>query len=169
MKKRNLARYYVTAALIAALYVCLTLLSSAFGLAYAGLQFRLSEALNILAALTPAAIPGLTLGCLISNLGSPFGPIDILLGTLATLLSAISIKLISKKQRRFNPVLYALPPALLNGLIVGFATVLFTVDDAKLTIFTITFIQVFIGEAVVMLTLGIALHKFYKSHLNNKL
>lgn len=165
MKKRNFARFYVTAALIAAIYVCLTLLSSVFGLAYAGLQFRLSEALNVLAAITPAAVPGLTLGCFLSNLGSPFGPIDIILGTLATLLSAIAIGMISKTHRKLNVLLFALPPALLNGLVVGFESAIFSVDEAKQTVFFITFTQVFISELVVMLTLGIALYKFSLSHL----
>ena len=165
MKKRTIARYTVTVALIAAIYVCLTLLSSAFGLAYAGLQFRLSEALNVLAAVTPAAIPGLTLGCFLSNLTSPFGLLDIALGSLATLISAILIRLISRREHKIDPLLFPLPPAILNGIVVGFVSVLFADGGAASTVFAITFAQVFASEVIVMLALGYPLFKYGKSPL----
>ena len=72
-KTKTLSRFIVTAALIAAAYAALTYLSAALGLAYGGIQFRISEALNILAAFTPAAVPGLMIGCVIGNIGSPMG------------------------------------------------------------------------------------------------
>ena len=75
--------------LIAALYAIATYLSAAMGLAYGGIQFRISEALTILPIFTPAAIPGLIVGCFIGNLGSPFGMVDILLGTFATAFAAV--------------------------------------------------------------------------------
>lgn len=165
MKKRNTARYCVSAALIAAIYVCLTLLTSVFGLAYSGLQFRLSEALNVLAAITPAAIPGLTLGCVLSNLTSPFGFLDIILGSIATLLSAICIRMIEKKERKTNLILFSLPPALLNALVVGFVSALFTEGTSKSVVFFITGLQVFISEVVVMIVLGAPLYKFSKTRL----
>ena len=84
--KKNTTRYLTQAAVIAALYVVLTYVSSAVGLAYGGVQFRLSEALTILPAFTPAAIPGLTIGCVLGNLGSPMGIVDIVCGAGATLL-----------------------------------------------------------------------------------
>ena len=77
MKSKKTARLTVLTALIAAAYVALTYLSASMGLAFGQIQFRLSEALNILAAFTPAAIPGLTIGCFLSNITSPF-PLDIL-------------------------------------------------------------------------------------------
>ena len=75
MKQQKTTRYVVLAAVIAAAYIVLTYISATLGLAYGGIQFRVSEALNILAAFTPAAIFGLTIGCFISNIGSPF-PLD---------------------------------------------------------------------------------------------
>ena len=68
MKRRNPTRYLVQAGMIAALYVALTYLSNALGLAYGMVQFRLSEALCILPLFTPAAVPGLAVGCIVGNL-----------------------------------------------------------------------------------------------------
>lgn len=167
MKKPSSARYIITASLIAALYTVLTYLSSAFGLAYASMQFRLSEALNVLAAFTPAAIPGLTLGCVLSNLASPFGIIDIILGAFATLFSAITIRFLLKKTTKFLTLFISLPPAILNGLVVGFESALFSTDNARFTIFTISAIQVFISEIVVCGALGIPLYNLIKNKLKN--
>ena len=69
-------RYLVQAAVIAAIYAVLTLLASSLNLAYGPVQFRISEFLTVLPMFTPAAIPGLTLGCFLANLASPFGPVD---------------------------------------------------------------------------------------------
>ena len=89
MKKKQKTTTYITqAAVIAALYAGLTYAAGFFNLAYGSIQFRFSEALTVLACITPAAIPGLTIGCFIGNLNSPFGILDIVLGTLATFLAA---------------------------------------------------------------------------------
>ncbi|MDR0314732.1 MAG: QueT transporter family protein, partial [Oscillospiraceae bacterium] len=64
--------YVATSGIIAAIYAALTYLSGAFGLSYGPIQFRVSEALTILPALTSAAIPGLAIGCFLGNLGSPY-------------------------------------------------------------------------------------------------
>ncbi len=165
--KPNSARYIITSALIASLYTALTLVSSAFGLAYSGLQFRLSEALNILAAFTPAAIPGLTIGCIISNLTSPFGIIDIVLGATATLISALSISAISKMKTKYVPVIMSIPPAVLNGFVVGLETVLFATDNAGFSLFLISSAQVFVSEIVICCLLGIPLYNLLKSKFNN--
>ena len=155
MKKLNKkSLFLVTSALIAAGYTALTYLTTALGLSFGGVQFRISEALNILALFTPAAIPGLTLGCLLSNLASPFGPIDIVLGTIATLLSALLIRSISKIDRRVTPFLAAIPPTLFNAIIVGFEIAIFTPDQSFLTVFGISALQIGLGEATVCLLLG---------------
>ena len=91
MKKSTV--YTVQGALIAAVYAALTY--AVAPLSFGATQFRISEALTILPVFTPAAIPGLAIGCVIANIGSPFGPIDIVLGTLATLLSDLV-------QRNYN-------------------------------------------------------------------
>ena len=82
MKKGTLP-YLAQAGMIAAIYAALTYLAMAFNLAYGSIQFRFSEALTILPVFTPAAVPGLAIGCLIGNLASPY-PLDLIFGTAAS-------------------------------------------------------------------------------------
>jgi uncharacterized membrane protein len=113
---KNKTRYLTLAAVIAALYVVLTYLSALFGLSGQNLvQVRLSEALCILPYFTSAAVPGLALGCLLSNVLTGAHVLDIIFGTLATLLGAIGTRLI-RKRRFLTPI----PPILANTLIVPF-------------------------------------------------
>lgn len=84
------------AAMIAALYVVLTMLANALGLANHAIQVRFSEALTILPYFTPAAIPGLTIGCVISNLLTGCMPLDVVFGSCATLLGAVGTYLFRK-------------------------------------------------------------------------
>ncbi len=107
---RNL-RFWVQAAVIAAVYAGLTMILAPFS--YGLMQVRVSEALTVLPYFTPAAIPGLFIGCLISNTLTG-NLIDIIFGSLATLLAALA----SYGVRKF-PVLVPLPPVLFNGLIIG--------------------------------------------------
>ncbi len=81
--------YLTKAALIAAVYAALTYAAAAAGLAYGEVQFRFSEALTVLPLFCPAAIPGLTVGCLVSNITSTINPVDMVVGTLATLCAAL--------------------------------------------------------------------------------
>ena len=101
------------AAMIAALYVVLTVVASSLNLANGNSQVRFSEALTILPFFTPAAIPGLAIGCLISNLITGCVPLDIVFGTVATLLGALG----SYALRRYK-WLVPLPPILANAIIV---------------------------------------------------
>lgn len=101
------------AAMTAALYVVLTLIAGAFNLANSNIQIRFSEALTILPCFTPAAVPGLTIGCLLSNWLTGCAPMDILFGTLATLIGAAGSYFL-----RNHPWLVPLPPVLSNTLIV---------------------------------------------------
>lgn len=112
MKNKKIM-YLCQAAMIAALYVVLTLLANALGLANYAIQVRFSEALTILPFFTPAAIPGLTIGCLLSNILTTYAPLDILFGTLATLIGALG----TYALRRFS-WLAPLPPILANTIIV---------------------------------------------------
>ncbi len=102
-------------AIIAALYVLLTLIANAFGLANGVIQLRLSEALTILPLLTPAAVPGLFVGCLLANLltGSPLW--DIVFGSAATLLGAVGTWKLAKSK--WSAPLF---PIAANALIVPF-------------------------------------------------
>lgn len=168
MKKPTAARFVVLTALIAAAYAALTYLSAAFGLAYGEIQFRISEALNVLAAFTPAAIPGLTIGCLLSNLVSPY-PLDMLFGTLATLASAISIRLLSKICKRSLAFWSVLPPTVFNAVIVGLQVSVFTPDGADLSAFLLSFASVAIGELAVCGVLGIPLFFVFENRLKNYL
>lgn len=99
MKNKKLSvRFLTESAVIAALYAAATYLSAAFSLAYGPVQFRLSEALTVLSTLTPAAIPGLTIGCIIGNISSPMGIWDVLFGSAATLLGAVTGRMLRNVQ-----------------------------------------------------------------------
>lgn len=108
LKTRRLAE----AAVIAAVYAVLTVVLAP--ISYGPLQLRVSEALTVLPAFTPAAVPGLFIGCFIANIMSPVGLPDIVLGSAATLIAAyFSYKL---KDR---PALVPLPPVIVNAFIIG--------------------------------------------------
>ncbi|PKM58997.1 MAG: transporter [Firmicutes bacterium HGW-Firmicutes-4] len=109
--------FVTQAAVIAAMYVVLTFVSSSLGLASGEIQIRLSEMLCILPAFTPAAIPGLFLGCLLSNLLTGCTVIDIVFGSLATLIAAVlSYQLRNHKY----PLLVTVPPVIANMIVVPF-------------------------------------------------
>jgi len=145
-------------AVIAALYAALALTIPLFG----AQQFRVAEALTLLPVLTPAAIPGLAIGCLIANLGSPFGLIDIVFGTLASLLAALCTYWLRKIQFLKLPLLSALMPALFNGLIIGAVIALMVTDTLDFGAFTLANMLIFGGqvalsELVICLFLGLPL------------
>ena len=118
MFKRLLTtRSLCLSAIIAALYAALTLALPM--LSYGTIQCRFAEAMTILPALFPQAIPGLTVGCLIANLMSPVGVPDIVFGTLATLLAAIASWMTRHSRAGRFPILSAVWPVLSNALIVG--------------------------------------------------
>ena len=100
-------------AMIAALYVVLTYVSNAFGLASGAIQVRLSESLTILPVLTSAAVPGLTIGCFLANLLTGCAALDVVFGSVATLIGAIGTRLLRKK-----PALAWIPPVISNMVIV---------------------------------------------------
>nr|WP_294494694.1 QueT transporter family protein [uncultured Mediterraneibacter sp.] len=106
--------FMAQAAMITAIYVVLTLLGAS--LSYGEIQVRISEALTILPVFTPAAIPGVFLGCLISNiLGGCILP-DIIFGSLATLIGAVITWMLRNRSKFLAPV----PPIVANMIIVPF-------------------------------------------------
>lgn len=107
--------FIVHAGIIAALYVVLTFVANVFGLANHAVQVRFSEALTILPFFTPAAIPGLVLGCLLANILTGCALPDIIFGTLATLIGAVLTY-----RLRGNKWLAPLPPIAANTVIVPF-------------------------------------------------
>ena len=146
----------VRAAVIGALYVVLTHLQNLIfpNSASMAIQFRASEVLCVLAFFTPAAIPGLTVGCLLFNLtfiGSL--PLDFLVGTLATLGATASMRLL-----RRLPFLGLLMPALWNAFLVGWELSVYIGGG-----FWLNALYVAIGEAAVLLTLGTALYYALKT------
>ncbi len=114
-RRKSNVRYLVQSATIAAIYVVLTLMANMFGLANYAIQVRFSEALTVLPAYMPSAIPGLTIGCLISNLLTGAMALDIVFGSIATLIGAI-FTYIFRRDKWFAPI----PPIVSNTLIIPF-------------------------------------------------
>ena len=137
-------RYLCLSAMIAALYLALTLLFQA--ISFGAVQFRLSEALTLLPILFPQAVAGLALGCLLSNLLAGALLVDDIFGTLATLLAALLTRCLRK-----NLWLAALPPVICNGVIVGLViTYAYGVNLLWMNMLTVA-----LGEGVVCYALGI--------------
>lgn len=111
--RNSKALMVATGGVIAAMYVVLTVIANALGLASGAIQVRFSEALTILPVFTPAAIPGLTVGCVLANLITGCAPWDVVFGSLATLIGALGTWLLRKK-----PMLAWIPPVLSNVAIV---------------------------------------------------
>lgn len=137
------------AAMIAALYVVLTLLANALGLANYAVQVRFSEALTVLPFFTPAAIPGLTVGCILSNILTGCLPLDVVFGSLATLLGAAGTYLL-RKHMWAAP----LPPIAANTLIVPFVLAYVYQFEGSIPYFMLT---VGIGEVISCGILGMIL------------
>ena len=113
--RNNNVTMITQAAIIAALYVVLTMVANALGLANYAIQVRFSEALCVLPFFTVAAIPGLSIGCLIANLMTGAAIWDIIFGSMATFLGAVGTYLLRK-----NKFLLTLPPVIANAVIVPF-------------------------------------------------
>lgn len=141
--------FIVQAAMIAAIYVVLTYFISAFNLASGAIQVRISEALTVLPFFTPAAIPGLAIGCLISNLLTGCLPMDVVFGSLATLLGAVGTYLLRKKKW-----LVPIPPIVANTLIVPFVLAYVYGAEGSIPFFMLT---VGIGEVISCYVLGMIL------------
>ncbi len=152
-------RHMVYAALIAAMYAALTHLQNVLfpGSATMAIQFRVSEALCVLAFFTKAAVPGLTVGCLLYNLTSIGAlPLDPVVGTAATLTAVGGMYLMRHvRLGRFLPAL--LLPAVANGLLVGWELTVYIGGG-----FWLNGLYVAIGEAAVLLTLGSLLYAVLK-------
>ena len=168
------------AGMVAATYAAATLVTLLLlqGLAWGPVQFRISEAVCVLALLTPAAIPGLTVGCLVANLialvvngTGALGLLDVVFGSLATFLGALWCW-----KMRERPKVALLGPVLANALIVpaylplmlqglGFYTIPFTsiaLDGAYLPMYLFGLVATGLGEALVMYVLGLPLFSALK-------
>lgn len=160
-------RYLTHGALLAALYVVLTYLQNFLfpDSASMAIQFRASEALCIFAFFTPAAIPGLTVGCLLFNISCAGAlPLDFLVGSLATLLATGAMWLTRKWTVKGYPLPGMLMPALFNAVLVGWELTVYIGGG-----FWMNALCVAIGEAAVLLTLGTVLYYTLKArHLDTR-
>lgn len=151
--------HLVHGAMIAAVYAAATYLSAVFGIAYGPIQFRFSEALTVLSLFTPASIPGLTIGCIIGNLSSPFGIWDIVFGSLATLLATLTARKLRTVTFKGLPLLSIIMPVIFNALIIGAEiTLLMPTDEANLAAFATAALEVGAGELAVCLAGGIPIY-----------
>lgn len=148
-KSRFTTHQLAIAGTVAALYAVLAYFAAIFNVAYGPIQCRFSEALCVLPFLFPAATPGLFIGCLVANLLSPYGALDIVFGSLATLLAAVWTQ--HTRHRWLAP----LPPVICNAVIVG---AVITVQEVSMDLFWGTFlynaVTVGLGEAVACYVLG---------------
>lgn len=157
-------RFLSQAAVIAALYVVLTWAAASLGLASPAIQVRFSEALTILPFFTPAAVPGLFLGCLLANLLTGSALPDVLFGSIATLLGAVGTYLLSRPLRSgscsgsrtgaWRKWLAPLPPIVSNTLIVPFILAYVYRFEGSILYFMAT---VGIGEIISCGVLGLLL------------
>jgi len=165
MQKRT---FNVTlAAIIAAMYATLTVATWQFS--SLAIQVRLAEALCILPAFTPAAIPGLAIGCALSNaIGGNF--IDAVFGTLATLVAAILTHVLSKALQGRLFWLYPAPAVIVNAIAVplilyyGYGFTTFGSSSGELFVLSVYALSVFIGQTIVCYGVGIPLYLAIKKH-----
>lgn len=154
MKSKTFSvRFMAEAGVIAAVYFVLTI--AVAPLSYGQIQMRVSEALCILPFFTPAAIPGLFIGCVFANLVGGFGIIDIVFGSLATLIAAFITYKIKNKW------LLPLPSVIVNALTVG--AILYYVLQLP---FWISVLFVGAGQAIACYVLGMPLFFLLNKHKN---
>lgn len=166
MRKRT--RFLAHSAIIAALYTVLCYLQNLIfpNSASMAVQFRAAEALGVLAFFTPAAIPGLGLGCLLFNLSfSGALPLDFLVGTLASLLAAAGMYLTRNIKWKKLPLLGLLMPGFTNAFLVGWELMVYVGGGFWLNAFCVA-----LGEWIVLLTLGSVLYLAIRNrHLDTRL
>ena len=141
------AKFVAQAAIIAAVYTVLKVFIAAFNLASGAIQVRVSEALTILPVFTPAAVPGLFIGCLISNTVTGAAPLDIVFGSIATLIGAFG----TYRLRSGSRILASIPPIVANVLIIPFVLSWVYQIPGSIPFFMLT---VGVGEVISCLVLG---------------
>ena len=148
--KKFTVQHLATAAAVGAVYAVLSIFGSVFGVTFGTVQCRFAEALCVLPFFFPETAGGLFVGCLITNLLSPYGLLDIVIGSLTTLLAAV---LTARCKRKW---LAPLPPVVCNGLLVGgmlaWEQVGFT--DAFAATFALNAASVALGELLACYGLG---------------
>ena len=162
MKQQKPIIFLTLVGIIAGMYTALTLCFAPLG--FGLVQCRFSEALTVLAAFTPAAVPGLTIGCVVSNLiglsmgANPAGALDVLLGAVATGVSAWLSWRWRDRRIKGLPVLSTLPPVLLNAVIIG-AELACLSPVFSVKVLLVQMGLVFAGQAVACIGGGLLLAK----------
>ena len=167
-------KFITRAAIIGAMYFALTHLQNLLlpNSASFAIQCRASEALCVLAFFTPAAIPGLTVGCLLFNISYAGAlPLDFLVGSLASLTAAIAMWLTRNVKIKGYPLLGMTMPALSNAILVGWELTVYLGDTGfTLAAFWINAVYVALGELIVLFTIGtIVYHALNRNGLASKI
>ena len=157
-QNRKRVRRLCEAAVVAALYVALTELSAMIGMSSGVIQFRLSESLCVLAIFTPAAVPGVTLGCLVANLLTQCAPLDIIFGTFASFIGMLGCRML-KKLPYIAPIPYALSNMVIVPLILAYV---YYAEESL----PFLFLTVSIGEILSVFAVGVPLYMILKKHKN---
>ena len=164
----------VVAGVIAALYAALTLALAP--LSFGAVQMRVSEAFTLLPVLSMTAVWGVTVGCMISNgfgvlLGTNIlGPVDILVGSLATLIAALLTRKLRGIRVKNIPILAPLPPILVNAVMIGAELTVAMSPDFNLGIFAVNMLQVGLGQVIPCYVLGLILiYVLEKTKLSERL
>ena len=152
MKRHGRTLFLCQSALIAALYVALTLLARVFGLDSQVIQIRFSEMLCLLPMFFTAAIPGVTVGCFLANLLLGAVWLDVLMGPVATLIGAVGTYLLRKKK-----YLAPLPPVLANTILIPFVLAYGYGMEQGIPFMMLT---VGIGEVLSIYVLGMLMVRF---------
>jgi len=161
MKEKNILRKIAESAIIAAMYTALTLAipTASYGLA----QFRVAEALTILPVFTVSAIPGLAVGCMVSNIGglamgvNLAGAWDILFGSLATFAAAWMTYWLRNVKFKGLPVLATIPPVITNAVVVGLELALVLLGFTWMNFLT-AFLYVGLGQLAACTICGLVLY-----------
>ena len=154
---KNKTAFLTKSAVIAALYVVLTEISALLGISSGVIQFRLSEMLAVLPIFTPAAVPGVFIGCLISNIITGGVLWDVIFGSLASLIGAIGARMLRKKSVYLAPI----PTIAANMIIVPLVLRYAYGAEGSIPFFMFT---VGLGEFVTAGILGVFLAKTLKKH-----
>ena len=152
-------RFIAEGAMIAALYVILTYVSMMLGLDKMAVQLRFSEALTVLPVFTPAAVPGLFIGCLVANILTGCAIVDIVLGGLATLIAALTTRKLQKLPR-LAPI-----PAILSNTLVVPPVLAFAYHVE--TALPLIYLTVFLGEVLSAGILGTILTRILKKRIKH--
>jgi len=156
-------RRIIILALIATLYTGVGLLLAPFS--FGNIQVRVAEALSLLPVLLPGSVYALTLGCFLTNLigfsmgANMLGVLDVICGTVTTLVAALCTRHLARYRIKGYPVLSALPPVLLNALVIGWELTMVyqPAGNLSLSFFLVMFTEVFIGQFVAVFIMGLPL------------